>query len=687
MGSSSVEMSATSMSSGTRSIGFHRWPIVVAITLLAVAALPTGAVVVGPEPSRHAAPPRPFVLTGPLEARGVIQVADSGKSVHLAAPGVVATIPVGNFSGPEPPAYDSATGDLFVPEYDADNVSVIDGDSEQVVATVTVGIGPIAAVYDPTNNLVYVVNSESDDVSILSGSNDSLVTSVGVGSYPDAPTLVPASGDVYVSNYDSGNVSVISAVTDQVVTSIGVGDEPDQPVLDTTNGDLYVANDLYISVLDPSDNTLIDTIRLPSDLGLNPPVFDSGTGDLYFTEALGSNVLVLSGENNSFVGNVAVAASSGSTAVLDPMTNDLYVVTNEGTSSASNITIVSTTSNTVVGSIRTPGVPQAPVLDAFDGNLYFPEQNQTDLLNGIGGGNVSVVNGVDVEATLPVGADPLTPTYDPATHDVYVANWDSATPATVSVISPTGTSEPGPLTIDSFAASPSAVVENQTTILTVDASGGTGDYGYAYSGLPPGCTNQNTSSLSCSPGALGSFTVNVTVTDSDGHSLQRSTGLVVIPMPSPGTYDVVFEESGLPPGHAWSVTLAGSPPASSLASYLTQEKPNGSYSYTIGSVSGYSVTPSTGTLLVAGSTVIQSISFRSTSTSGPANAGWLGLPGNEGVLLIAALVAVAAAVALTWLWRQRHRGKMGPASGQQKARRESVYDPPAPPPPPPSFET
>ncbi|MFZ3356492.1 MAG: YncE family protein [Thermoplasmata archaeon] len=628
-----------------------------------------------------------FTERSPVRVRNLAQASDALSEeprredlLNSGTPGVVATIPVGNLSGPEPPAFDPATGNLFVPEYDTDNVSVIHGGSEQILGTVAVGVNPIAALYDPSNNLVYVVNAGSDNVSVLSGSNDSVVTSIGVGSYPDAPTLVPASGNIYVSNFDSGNVSVISATTDQVTATIAVGDEPDQPVLDATNGDLYVANDLYVSVIDPTQNTIVDTIRLPTNLGLNPPAFDTATGDLYFTEALASGVLILAGMNNSFAGNVTVAAPSGSTAVLDPLTGDLYDVTNEGTGIASNITVIATSSNTILGSIRTPGVPQAPVLDEFDGNLYVPEQNQTDLLDGVGGGNVSVISGLEVEATLLVGVDPLTPTYDSTNHDVYVANWDSTTPSTVSVISPTGTSSAEPLTIDSFTANPSVVLENQTTTLSAVASGGTGEYGYFFSGLPPGCSTENVSSLSCAPGALGYFTVNVTVSDSAGHTVQLSTGLGVVAAPAPGTYDVVFEETGLPAGRLWSVTVASSPRATSVAPLLTINEPNGSYSYAVGSVAGYSATPTSGTLRMAGSTVIQSIDFRASFGSEPSNSGWLGLPNSEGTWLVGGVVVVAIAVALAWLFRRRHGDKSGSTDSSSKASRESIYDPPPPPP-------
>jgi YVTN family beta-propeller protein len=584
-------------------------------------------------------------------------------------------------SAPEPPAFDPVSGDLFVPEYDSDNVSVINGSTQEVVTTVAVGANPVAAVYDPTNGLVYVVNAGSSNVSVISGSDNAVVLSVGVGSFPNAPTLDPVSGDIYVSNSDSGNVTVISATTNQVTATISVGDEPDQPVFDSTNGDLYVANDLYISVVDPNDNAILDTIRLPSDRGLNPPTFDSATGNLYFTEALGSDVLVLSGANNSIIGNVSVAAPSGSSAVLDPLDGDLYIVANEGSPAVANITVIATSSDTVLGSILTPGTPQAPVLDELDGNLYVPEQNQTDLFNGLGGGNVSVINGTEVESTLLVGQDPLTPTYDSANHDVYVANWDSTAPSTVSVISPNGASNSGPLTIISFSADPSVVPANDSTTLTVVASGGTGAYAYQFTGLPTGCASENSSSFSCSPRTIGYYTVNVTVTDTAGHSTELSTGLAVVASPAPGTSDVVFEEHGLPVGRSWSINVTGSPLATSTAPLLTLDEPNGTYAYAVGSVEGYSALPASGTFHVVGSTLLEPIAFHVSGGGGATSSGWLGLPNDEGAFLVGGLIVVASGLVVAWLVMQRHKAKADPVDSSSRSAKESVYDPPAPPPP------
>jgi len=99
-------------------------------------------------------------------------------------------------------------------------------------------------------------------------------------------------------------------------------------------------------------------------------------------------------------------------------------------------------------------------------------------------------------------------------------------------------------------------------------------------------------------------------------------------------YAVTFMESGLPLGRFWSVTLNGA-----IYNSTTDTKiflvPNGTYSYTIGSVPGYSASPSFGNITVNGANVTQAITFRPTTTT---------LPSSYTIIAIVLIAAVIGAV-------------------------------------------
>lgn len=78
------------------------------------------------------------------------------------------------------------------------------------------------------------------------------------------------------------------------------------------------------------------------------------------------------------------------------------------------------------------------------------------------------------------------------------------------------------------------------------------------------------------------------------------------------TYPVTFTESGLPAGTSWSVVLNGVLQGSTGASIVVGAV-NGTLSYTIGSVAGYTASPASGSVVVSAAGVSVSIGFGTTT--------------------------------------------------------------------------
>ncbi len=83
-----------------------------------------------------------------------------------------------------------------------------------------------------------------------------------------------------------------------------------------------------------------------------------------------------------------------------------------------------------------------------------------------------------------------------------------------------------PLTV-TLVADPSSVVLGNATVLEATIAGGDPPVELTYAGLPAGCTSQNLSNLPCTSTATGTFTVEVTATDADGHFAQGNASLTV----------------------------------------------------------------------------------------------------------------------------------------------------------------
>lgn len=103
-----------------------------------------------------------------------------------------------------------------------------------------------------------------------------------------------------------------------------------------------------------------------------------------------------------------------------------------------------------------------------------------------------------------------------------------------------------------------------------------------------------------------------------GYTAAPSSGMLTVAGPTalvvtftaipPATYSVVFTESGLPVGKNWSVTLNGVTEHSTTANVVFSET-NGTYSYSIGPIAGYNVTPTTGSVSVSGAQVHETVTF------------------------------------------------------------------------------
>jgi len=81
--------------------------------------------------------------------------------------------------------------------------------------------------------------------------------------------------------------------------------------------------------------------------------------------------------------------------------------------------------------------------------------------------------------------------------------------------------------ISNFEATPDTLTLDSNVTFTVSASGGTGPLNYTYSGLPGGCSSVNLSKFTCTPIFVGTYTVKVTVTDTELVSATTTTIVTV----------------------------------------------------------------------------------------------------------------------------------------------------------------
>jgi hypothetical protein len=163
-------------------------------------------------------------------------------------------------------------------------------------------------------------------------------------------------------------------------------------------------------------------------------------------------------------------------------------------------------------------------------------------------------------------------------------------------------------------------------------------------------------------------TGNVTVAGSG-----QAVGVTFSTVPPP-KYTVTFTESGLPAGTLWSVTIGGVTPSANTTTITLQEA-NGTYPYTIGSVGGYTATPSSGSVMVLGGDPPSVAVAFSSGSSGSTPAGGLSTIDWLIIGIVIALIVIGLIVGLA---RRGGRRRTETITATKTTTEESTSTTPAP---------
>ncbi|MDP2766474.1 MAG: DUF4382 domain-containing protein, partial [Candidatus Methanoperedens sp.] len=143
---------------------------------------------------------------------------------------------------------------IYVTNEGSNNVSVINRQSGDVVATIMVGKKPrgIATSLSKERPRVYVANSGSNSVSVINPTVNKVELEMPIrfGREPEGIAVVRISPEkelIFVTNYGSNNVSVVDASTYQEIEKINAGEGPVavavDPSVDSLSGTRFLSLD------------------------------------------------------------------------------------------------------------------------------------------------------------------------------------------------------------------------------------------------------------------------------------------------------------------------------------------------------------------------------------------------------------------------------------------------------------
>lgn len=401
-----------------------------------------------------------------------------------------------------------ASGRTFYATLPFENaIALFNASTFGLIRVVHIGSEPFNSALDPVTGQIWIANGIADNVTILDSATHALVRSVPVGTWPDQVAFDPALDLAFVSNDVSGSVSILNASTGASIGQVLIGPSSwlQSIAYDPDNGLVYVADSgtpAGISVINASTGMLVGGTlgSLPVEWVTVNPV----NGDVFasfWTGGTGGGVSVLSGKNDSFLANITLSSQPWG-LTYDARTGMVYAAS----AATDTVTAINATTFTVSASYNPPSPAYFVTVDPLLNVLYA--SGPYNLI--AQGYPVEVLNLTTGQWSVSTAGqeDPYQATFVPANGEVAIPN---AFSGTVSFLSP----HPPPSLLQ-LRASPSTGEVGVPLNFTATVFGGNGPLSYSYTGLPPGCFSRNVSSLMCVPSQSGGFVIGVWVNDSLG---------------------------------------------------------------------------------------------------------------------------------------------------------------------------
>jgi len=335
---------------------------------------------------------------------------------------------------------------VYVTNEGSNNVSVINRQSGEIVATILVGKKPrgIAASRTKEHVRVYVANSGSNSISVIDPTTNKVEVEIPIrfGREPEGIVVVSPSPEkemIFVTNYGSNNVSVIDVSTYQEIDKVNVGEGPiavaADPLADNLSATRFLSfndlNDLrgyrekffnvYVANRNSRDVSVIrmDNLNKRPDQVFNLNVewspialtVDYQRAKVYVANYNYENLSVIDimqivrGNKTGAVSAVTNVGRSVTGIIAEPELDRIYLLKEQ----PGEITIIRpfseafgsqrTTVSPVVGSIGVGSLPRSFILDTDGRKIYVVNR---------GSDNVSVIDKTTrrEEKTIPVGKKP-----------------------------------------------------------------------------------------------------------------------------------------------------------------------------------------------------------------------------------------------------------------------------------------
>jgi YVTN family beta-propeller protein len=323
---------------------------------------------------------------------------------------------VGAALAPGLPRAQQASYRVYVTNEGSGDLTVIDGQSRQIIATVALGTRPRGIAADARHHRLFVALSGSpvagpgvddsalpppdkreDGIAIIDANRNQLVRVLRGSSDPEQVALSVNGESLYVASEDTGKGIAIDVATGRVRGSVEVGGEPEGVAVHPRRNIVYFSSEVGNSVV-VSDATRLrglSTVAVgqrPRDIAVAPDgsrAYVSGESD--------ASLVVLDGNTDAVITKLTVPGGGARPkgVVVSGDSERLYVSTGRG----GEVVAYDAKSMSVLGSVKVGARPWGLALSPDGHTLYVANGPSDDV-------SVVTTDPLRVEATVKVGKRP-----------------------------------------------------------------------------------------------------------------------------------------------------------------------------------------------------------------------------------------------------------------------------------------
>ncbi len=315
---------------------------------------------------------------------------------------------------------------IYVTNEDSNSVTMISGDTHEVIATIPVGKRPRGIKVSPDGSVFYVALSGSpkcpptmddevceamtadkaaDGIAEVNPLTQEVVRILPSGSDPEQFDVNWETGKLYVSNEDTHTATILDLNRGEILMTIPTGLEPEGVRLSPDGSFFYVTGEVAsdITVIDANSGAEITRIKV----GLRPrdSLFSADGSTAYISAEFGALINIIDVASNTATGEIPLPEGSLPMGlVISPDGSTLYVANGRG----QTVVAIDLASRQVVNSVVVGPRPWGLAM-SLDGTTLYSANGPSDDISVIDIASFEVIKKITVGETpwgLVVGPAP-----------------------------------------------------------------------------------------------------------------------------------------------------------------------------------------------------------------------------------------------------------------------------------------